>query len=116
MAGSRKETGSETQAGWVTPEPAPTRETGPTRIAGRYTLEGQIGVGGMGAVYRVRDHELDEVVALKMIRPELASRPALAARFRQEVKLARRVTHPTVVRTFDLGEYLGPDGLPRLFL
>src|SRR5688500_12135844 len=112
-----KDQGSETQAGWVTPEPAPARtDPGPTRIAGRYTIEAQLGVGGMGTVYRVRDHELDEVVALKMVRPELAGRPALAARFRQEVKLARRVTHPNVVRTFDLGEYVGPDGAPRLFL
>jgi serine/threonine-protein kinase len=58
-------------------------------------------------VYRARDLELDETVALKMLRRELVSDGTLLARFRQEVKLARRVTHRNVARTFDIGEHEG---------
>lgn len=78
---------------------------GNDRIAGRYEILGLLGVGGMGSVYRVRDLELDETVALKRLRRELVTAPGAVARLRQEVKLARRVTHPNVVRTFDLGEH-----------
>jgi serine/threonine-protein kinase len=75
-------------------------------IANRYEVLGLLGVGGMGAVYKVRDTELDELVALKMLKRELAT-PALLERFRREVKLARKVTHKNVARTFDLGEHEG---------
>jgi serine/threonine-protein kinase len=77
------------------------------RLSGRYELLGLIGVGGMGAVYRARDFELDEVVALKMLRKELVASEDMLARFRQEVKLARRVTHRNVARTYDIGEHAG---------
>jgi len=76
--------------------------TGKT-LASRYDLLALIGTGGMGAVYRARDRELDELVALKVIRADLAAMPAMAERFRHEVKLARRVTHHNVARTFELG-------------
>ena len=76
------------------------------KIANRYEVLGLLGVGGMGAVYRVRDTELDDIVALKMLKRELAS-PQLLERFRREVKLARKVTHKNVARTFDLGEHEG---------
>ena len=72
-------------------------------LAGRYDVLAALGTGGMGAVYRVRDRELDEEVALKMLREELANRPTSLERFRREVKLARRVTHRNVARTFELG-------------
>ncbi|HUJ57914.1 MAG TPA: protein kinase [Kofleriaceae bacterium] len=72
-------------------------------LAGRYELLAVLGEGGMGAVYRAYDRELDELVALKVIRAELASDPAMVERFRHEVKLARRVTHGNVARTFELG-------------
>ena len=74
------------------------------RLAGRYEILGLLGVGGMGSVYRARDVTLDELVALKVLRKELAAVPGMVARFRQEVKLARRVTHKNVARTFDIGE------------
>jgi eukaryotic-like serine/threonine-protein kinase len=79
----------------------------PQRIAGRYEILGLLGTGGMGSVYRVRDVELDEVVALKMLRRDLADSPGMLDRFRQEVKLARRVTHRNVARTFDFGDHEG---------
>jgi serine/threonine-protein kinase len=72
-------------------------------LAGRYDVLELVGVGGMGAVYRARDRELDEVLALKVIKRELAAMPAMVERFRHEVKLARRVTHVNVARTFELG-------------
>ncbi len=58
----------------------------------------------MGAVYKARDRELDRLVAIKVIRPELAGRPEILQRFKQELILARKVTHRNVIRIFDLGE------------
>src|SRR5712675_2240267 len=58
----------------------------------------------MGAVYKARDKELDRVVALKLIRPELAKNPEVLRRFKQELILARQVTHKNVIRIFDLGQ------------
>lgn len=72
-------------------------------LANRYDILDLIGAGGMGAVYRARDRELDELVALKVIRSDLANDDAIIERFRREVKLARRVTHANVARTFELG-------------
>ncbi|HWO25095.1 MAG TPA: protein kinase [Kofleriaceae bacterium] len=72
-------------------------------LAGRYELLELLGAGGMGAVYRAHDRELDELVALKVIKAELARQPAMVDRFRHEVKLARRVTHVNIARTFELG-------------
>jgi len=77
-------------------------------IAGRYDLIELLGTGGMGEVYRARDRELDDLVALKVIRTDLANAPDLVARFRHEVKLARRVTHANIARTFEIGQ---ADGL-----
>ncbi len=71
-------------------------------LGGRYDLLDLLGTGGMGAVYRARDRELDEIVALKVIRDDLARDPEMIERFRREVKLARRVTHTNVARTFEL--------------
>jgi eukaryotic-like serine/threonine-protein kinase len=77
---------------------------GATQIGGRYEVLGYIGAGGMGTVYRVRDLQLDEVVALKLLRGDPSDQDAIV-RFRREVKLARRVTHRNVARTFDIGEH-----------
>jgi eukaryotic-like serine/threonine-protein kinase len=81
-------------------------------VLGRYTVERELGRGGMGAVYLARDAKLGERVALKTISSVLAHDPGeLTERFRREVQAARRVTHPNVIRIHDLGE----DG-PLLFL
>ncbi len=55
-------------------------------------------------MYQARDQELDRIIALKVIRPELASNPSILQRFKQELILSRNVTHKNVVRIFDLGE------------
>jgi serine/threonine-protein kinase len=87
-----------------------------TVLAGRYEIEALLGSGGMGAVYRARDRELDEIVALKMLNRALVSSPAMLARFRQEAKLARRVTHRNVARMFDIGEHEGDKFLTMEFV
>ena len=72
-------------------------------LGGRFELLSLLGEGGMGAVWRARDRELDELVALKLIRSELARIGDIVDRFRGEVKLARRVTHRHVARIYELG-------------
>src|SRR5215831_10147486 len=75
-----------------------------TLLAGRYEILQLLGHGGMGSVYKARDKELDRLVALKLIRPELARNPQMLLRFKQELILARQVTHKNVIRIFDLGQ------------
>jgi serine/threonine protein kinase/tetratricopeptide (TPR) repeat protein len=78
-----------------------------TVFADRFEVRALLGEGGMGAVYRAFDHELQEEVALKVLRREIADVEGTLDRFRREVKLARRVTHPNVARTYDLGSHEG---------
>ena len=73
-------------------------------LGGRYEILQLLGEGGMGAVYKAMDRELDRPVALKLIRPELAANPAILARFKQELLLAHQVTHKNVIRIYDLGD------------
>ena len=73
-------------------------------IGNRYEIMKILGEGGMGAVYKAKDLELNRVIALKVIRPELASNPEILQRFKQELILARQVTDRNVIRIFDLGE------------
>lgn len=75
----------------------------PQLIAERYELRSRIGEGAMGAVYAAFDHELEEEVALKVLHPDVATTEGALERFRREVKLARRVTHANVARTYDFG-------------
>jgi eukaryotic-like serine/threonine-protein kinase len=78
------------------------------RFAGRYDIQEELGAGGMGVVYRAFDREVGETVAIKAIRPEIGRLdPVLLERFKQELRLARRITHRNVVRTYDLGEVDG---------
>lgn len=72
-------------------------------IADRYEILKMLGEGGMGAVYKARDRELDRLVALKVIRPDLAGHASILQRFKQELILARKITHRNVVRIYDLG-------------
>jgi len=81
----------------------PVLQTGDV-LGGRYEILQLLGEGGMGAVYKARDRELDRFVALKLIRPELAANPSILARFKQELLLSREVTHKNVIRIFDLGD------------
>lgn len=73
----------------------------------RYQIESLLGQGGMGKVYRALDRELNRTVALKLVRPELASDPQSMARFRQELLLASKVSHRNILRIHDLGDVGG---------
>jgi serine/threonine-protein kinase len=76
-------------------------------LGGRYRILSLLGSGGMGVVYRARDLELDDVVALKMLRGAALRDPEQLERLKSEIRLARRITHPNVLRTFDFGEFGG---------
>jgi serine/threonine-protein kinase len=77
-------------------------------FAGRYDIKESLGAGGMGVVYRAFDRELQEPVAIKTLRPEAMAGGTVALdRFKQEIRLARRIAHRNVVRTYDLGEQNG---------
>jgi serine/threonine-protein kinase len=78
-----------------------------TLFAGRYEVIEAIGAGGMGRVYRVEDKKVGQEIALKLIRPEIASNERSVERFRQELKTARMISHRNVCRMFDLGEDMG---------
>lgn len=78
------------------------------RVLGhRYHLFDLLGAGGMGAVYRARDLELDEVIAVKMLHASVGQSSAMLDRLRREVRLARRVTHPSVARVYELHDLEG---------
>jgi len=76
-------------------------------VAERYEILSPLGRGGMGAVYRARDRVLDEDVALKVLRPDLARKRDAARRFRSEIKLARKVRHENVCGIHEYGEQGG---------
>jgi HAMP domain-containing protein/predicted Ser/Thr protein kinase len=74
----------------------------------RYEIKSVLGVGGMGMVYKANDKELGEVLAIKTLKPDMiASDSNALERFKSEIKLARRIAHRNVVRTYDLGEISG---------
>src|SRR6267142_2627971 len=95
--------------------PQPVLEAG-TILAGRHEIVATLGEGGMGAVYKAKDLELDRMVALKVIRPELAKNPAIIDRFKQELLLSQRVTHRNVIRIYDLGEGDGVKSITMEFI
>jgi len=67
----------------------------------RYELLSEVGRGGMGIVYRARDRETDEVVAIKVLRTEVAQDSGMMERFKNELRLARKITHKNVCRIYD---------------
>ena len=77
------------------------------RFAGRYEVIETVGAGAMGMVYRTKDLELDEEVAIKTVKPELVVDDTAVERFKDEIRLARRISHRNVVRTHDFGEWQG---------
>ncbi|GAB4314471.1 MAG: hypothetical protein Kow0059_06290 [Candidatus Sumerlaeia bacterium] len=73
----------------------------------RYELLDELGRGAMGIVYRAKDIELDEVVALKILPDNLSNNPEAVRRFKTEARSARRLAHPNIVRIHDIGEEMG---------
>ncbi len=101
--------GATVPAGGPPPAPGPAAPSGSrfppgAVIRGRYRIVALLGRGGMGEVYRADDLELGQPVALKFLPPELRADPDRLQRFRDEVRLALRVTHPSVCRVHDIGE------------
>lgn len=101
---------------------APSRPSGSTTasvlepgemLAGRYRIVRFLASGGMGEVYEAEDLELRERVALKTIRSHMGGQDMIE-RFKREIHLARKVTHPNVCRIFDLGHHVTPDDDPAM--
>ncbi len=78
-------------------------------LANRFEILSELGAGGMGVVYKARDRTLGELVALKMLKQEMWGDSERLERLKEELKLARKISHPNVLRTFDFGE---ADGYP----
>ena len=78
-------------------------------LGSAYTLEGEIGRGGMGVVFTARDERLKRQVAVKVLPPDLAFREEIRLRFLREAETAARLSHPHIVPIHSVGE--GPDGL-----
>jgi serine/threonine protein kinase/class 3 adenylate cyclase len=76
-------------------------------FAGRYEILQELGVGGMGVVYKVHDQETGEVLALKVLRTDIASDAVAMERFKNELRVARRITHPKVCRVHEFGRASG---------
>ena len=88
-------------------EAAPQELTTGSLFAGRYQVIEELGHGGMGRVYRALDKKLNEEVALKLVRPEIAADRATPERFHNELKLARKISHPHVGRMYEFMEEAG---------
>lgn len=73
------------------------------RALGKYVIIEEIGRGGMGAVYKARDVELDRIVAIKVLSPYLVGEPRLVQRFMREARLAANLDHPNIVTIYDIG-------------
>ena len=83
---------------------------GPGSLLGeRFEILSELGAGGMGVVYKARDRSLDELVALKMLKRDVFSDAEGLERLKDELKLARKISHPNILRTFDFGD---ADGFP----
>jgi serine/threonine-protein kinase len=76
-------------------------------FAGRYQIIEELGRGGMGKVYRVLDKKLCEEIALKLIKPEIATDKQTVERFSNELKIARKIGHKNVAKMFDLNDERG---------
>src|SRR4051794_2351748 len=85
-----------------------------TALRERYALEHELGRGGMATVYLARDLKHERLVALKVLRPELAASLG-AERFLREIRIAARLQHPHILPIFDSGEATGSADGPRLW-
>lgn len=89
------------------PAQTPSSRSGLPDFGPRYQVISMLGQGGMGAVYKARDLDLDRVVALKLLRPELTPDVGALQRFKQELLLASKVSHRNILRIHDLGDANG---------
>jgi eukaryotic-like serine/threonine-protein kinase len=87
-----------------------------TAFGTRYRIESLLGQGGMGAVYKAYDADLGRTVALKLIRPELATNPQAMQRFKQELLLASKISHKNILRIHDLSDFGGVKFITMAFV
>src|ERR1043165_7346197 len=73
-------------------------------VAGRYSIDRELGRGGMGIVYLAREVHLDRMVAIKLLPPERAADPHLREHFLREARLAARLSHPNVIPIYSVDE------------
>src|SRR5512139_3652881 len=73
-------------------------------VAGRYSLERELGRGGMGVVYLAREVRLDRPVAIKLLPPHLGAEPSLRERFLREARTAAKLSHPHIVPIYAVDE------------
>jgi len=83
---------------------------------GHYELQGRIGEGGMGEIYKARDSRLDRIIAIKVLRPELVQRNDLRQRFDREARTVARLNHPHICTLYDIGRHGDTDYLVLEFL
>jgi serine/threonine protein kinase len=98
------------------PEPAAERFAPGGLLAGRYRVVAPLGRGGMGEVYRADDLTLGQPVALKFLPIHIANDLDRLARFRKEVAVARKVSHPNVCRVYDIAQHEGQSFLTMEFV
>ncbi len=98
-----------TEPGPTAPPTVAVAELNPGSVfAHRYRIEQVLGRGGMGIVYKATDTQLDEMVAIKTLPGDMMTRsPEVLERFKREIRLARKITHRNVLRTYDYGEAEG---------
>ena len=89
----------------LTPQPSAAVFSAGQLVSGRYRIVRFLARGGMGEVFEAEDCELKERVALKTLLPPIASDGRMLARFKQEIQLSRKVSHPNVCRVFDLARH-----------
>jgi len=100
---------ADTSPGKTSADPAARTTDGPRLLAGRYQVGNLIGRGGMADVHVGIDNRLGRRVAIKLLRPDLATDTRFRALFREEAQKAARMAHPTIVRVFDAGEETSTD-------
>ncbi len=99
-----------TSSSEISPSVTKTLQTPITRLATgsifaeRYEVLEELGKGGMGEVYRVKDKTLDEEMALKVLKPEIAAHKDMIQRFKNELKLSRKIAHRHICKMYDLNE------------
>ncbi len=82
-----------------------------TTFAGRYEIIEELGTGGMGRVYKAIDQDINEEIALKLLKPEIAGTESILERFRNELKLARKISHKNVCRMYHISK---EEGMPYI--
>lgn len=95
---------------------APITSSAQVDFGPRYRVEKLLGQGGMGAVYKAYDVDLNRTVALKLVRPELMVHPEAMQRFKQELLLASKISHRNILRIHDLGEVAGTKFISMAFI